>query len=127
MKTQMVEILITVAQDAESKLYDGEPKFSGEYIFRALDANGMATAPFTYELHYSKDWTGVTGNGDPINQLKYPNPPESSTVITWCTYHAAVNHSDQIPVLMLDGRAKSAHSDQFTNKGPLAFVPSPGS
>ena len=41
MKTQMVEILITVAQDAESKLYDGDPKFSGEYILRALDADGV--------------------------------------------------------------------------------------
>ena len=91
----------------------------------ALGANNLATPPFTYELHYSLDWTGVTGTGDPINQMKYPNPPQSSTVVTWCTYHAAVNHSDQIPVLMLDGRVKSAHSDQFTTKGPLAFVPSP--
>ena len=41
MKTQTVEILITVAQDAESKLYDGDPKFSGEYILRALDADGV--------------------------------------------------------------------------------------
>ena len=41
MKTQTVEILITVAQDAESKLYDGDPKFSGEYILRALDADGL--------------------------------------------------------------------------------------
>ena len=91
----------------------------------ALDANNLATPPFTYELHYSLDWTGVTGAGDPPNQMKYPNPPQSSTVVTWCTYHAAVNHSDQIPVLMLDGRVKSAHSDQFTSKGPLAFLPSP--
>jgi len=91
----------------------------------ALDANNLATPPFTYELHYSLDWTGVTGASDPPNQMKYPNPPQSSTVVTWCTYHAAVNHSDQIPVLMLDGRVKSAHSDQFTTKGPLAFVPSP--
>ncbi len=27
MKTHTVEILITVAQDAASKLYEGEPKF----------------------------------------------------------------------------------------------------
>jgi len=91
----------------------------------ALGANDLATPPYTYELHYALDWTGVTGANDPKNQLKYPNPPESSTVVTWCTYHAAVNHSDQIPVLMLDGRVKSAHSDQFTTKGPLNFVPSP--
>jgi len=40
MKTHTVEILITVAQDAQSKLYEGEPKFTGEYVLRALDANG---------------------------------------------------------------------------------------
>jgi len=91
----------------------------------ALDPNNLATQPFTYELHYSLDWTGAVGANDPPNQMKYPNPPQSSTVVTWCTYHAAVNHSDQIPVLMLDGSVKSAHSDQFTSKGPLAFVPSP--
>ncbi|MCW3055640.1 MAG: prepilin-type N-terminal cleavage/methylation domain [Chthonomonadales bacterium] len=91
----------------------------------ALGANNLATPPYTYEVHYRLNWTGVTGVTDPQNQMKYPNPPQSSTVVTWCTYHAAVNHSDQIPVLMLDGRVKSAHSDQFTTKGPLAFVPSP--
>ena len=40
MKTHTVEILVTVAQDAASKLYEGEPKFTGEYVLRALDANG---------------------------------------------------------------------------------------
>ena len=40
MKTHTVEILITVAQDAQSKLYEGEPKFTGEYVLRALDADG---------------------------------------------------------------------------------------
>ena len=40
MKTHTVEILITVAQDTASKLYDGEPKFTGEYVLRALDADG---------------------------------------------------------------------------------------
>ncbi len=40
MQTQTVEVYINVAQDAESKLYDGEPKFTGAYLLRALDANG---------------------------------------------------------------------------------------
>ena len=40
MKTHTVEILITVAQDAASKLYEGEPKFTGEYVLRALDTDG---------------------------------------------------------------------------------------
>ena len=87
----------------------------------ALDANNVATPPFTYELHYALDWTGAPGATDPQNQLKYPNPPESSTVVTWCTYHAAVNHSDQIPVLLLSGTTKSISANQFTTKGPLKF------
>jgi prepilin-type N-terminal cleavage/methylation domain-containing protein len=89
----------------------------------ALDANNQATAPFTYEVHYALDWTGVVGKNDPINQLKYPNPPESTTVITWCNYHCAVNHSGVIPVLMLDGRVKAAQANQFTPKGPLNYRP----
>ncbi|MCW3095991.1 MAG: prepilin-type N-terminal cleavage/methylation domain [Chthonomonadaceae bacterium] len=89
----------------------------------ALDANNQATAPFTYEVHYALDWTGKVGANDPINQLKYPNPPESTTVITWCNYHCAVNHSGVIPVLMLDGRVKAAQANQFTPKGPLNYRP----
>ena len=89
----------------------------------ALDANYGATPPFNYELHYSLDWTGKVGPNDPQNQLKYPNPPESSTVITWCSYHAAVNHSDIIPVLMLSGNVKPVAANQFGPKGPLKFAP----
>jgi prepilin-type N-terminal cleavage/methylation domain-containing protein len=89
----------------------------------ALDNNNLAMPPFTYEIHYAKDWTGVTGANDPPNQLKYPNPPDSSTVITWCTYHCAVNRSGVIPVLMLSGTAKPAQAIQFTSKGPLKYVP----
>ena len=40
MQTQTVEVYINVAQDAESKLYDGEPKFTGEVVLRALAADG---------------------------------------------------------------------------------------
>ena len=87
----------------------------------ALDANNTANPPYAAELHYSLDWTRQPGANDPPNQLKYPNPPESSTVVTWCTYHAAVFHGDQIPVLMLSGTTKSVPSNQFTTKGPLKF------
>ena len=89
----------------------------------ALNANYGATQPFTYELHYSTDWTGKVGASDPQNQMKYPNPPESSTVVTWCTYHCAVNNSGIIPVLMLSGNVKPAPANQFATKGPLQFVP----
>ena len=89
----------------------------------ALDANNEATPPFNYECHYRLDWTGQVGANDPTNQLKYPNPPESSTVITWCSYHAAVNHSGIIPVLKLGGNVVPAPANQFSGKGPLNFAP----
>jgi prepilin-type N-terminal cleavage/methylation domain-containing protein len=73
------------------------------------------------ELHYSLSWTNTTGPGDSPNQLKYPGPPDDKTVITWCTYHVAVAHSNVIPVLMLNGTAKPVPTDQFVNKGPLNF------
>jgi hypothetical protein len=41
MQTQTVEVYINVAQDAESKLYDCEPKFTGEIVLRALTADGV--------------------------------------------------------------------------------------
>ncbi len=40
MQTHTVEILITVKQNANNKLYEGEPKFTGEYVLRALAADG---------------------------------------------------------------------------------------
>jgi len=90
----------------------------------ALDVNNQAMAPYTYEVHYALDWTGSKNLAtDPPNQLKYPNPPENSTVITWCTWHCAVNHAGIIPVLMLNGRVKAVQANQFTSKGPLQYVP----
>ena len=89
----------------------------------ALDTNNQATPPYTYEVHYALNWTGPSGANDPPNQLKYPNPPESSTVVTWCTYHCAVNHSNIIPVMLLSGTMKAAQANQFTSKGPLNYRP----
>ena len=40
MQTQIVEVLINVTQDEDSKIHDGKPKFSGEYVMRALNAAG---------------------------------------------------------------------------------------
>jgi len=56
MKTHTVEILITVAQDAASKLYDGEPKFTGEYVLRALNADGA----MLHEAHVAVNDLDVT-------------------------------------------------------------------
>ena len=73
------------------------------------------------DLHYSLSWTNTVGPGDSPNQLKYPNPPEDKTVLTWCTYHAATAHSNVIPVLMLSGTVKPVATDRFVNQGPVNF------
>ncbi len=73
------------------------------------------------ELHYSLDWTGVVGHDDPQNQLKYPNPPDDRTVVTWCTYHVKTAHSNVIPVILLSGTVKAVPTDRFLTQGPLNF------
>ncbi|HLK59658.1 MAG TPA: prepilin-type N-terminal cleavage/methylation domain-containing protein [Chthonomonadaceae bacterium] len=75
-------------------------------IGRQVDAQGNAVTPPVYEVHYSLDWTGSLAVNDPKNQLKYPDPPADTTIITWCTYHAAINHANVITVLKLAGGAK---------------------
>ncbi len=103
----------------------GKPAYFYTYdsydIGPALDSSFNAMPPYTYEVHYALDWTGMTGANDPQNQLKYPNPPESNTVVTWCTYHCGVAHAGIIPVLMLSGTVKPIPANQFTTKGPLKF------
>jgi prepilin-type N-terminal cleavage/methylation domain-containing protein len=84
-----------------------------------VDADGKQIKDTT-ELHYSLDWTNG-GDPDNPNQLKYPNPSPDSTVVTWCTYHAAVAHGNMIPVLFLSGNVKPIPVDQFFKKGPLGF------
>ncbi len=92
-----------------------------------INASGIKTG--VTEIHYALDWTGTIGPGDPPNQLKYPQPPADKTVITWCTYHVATAHADQILVLMLNGSAKPAHYSRFVYQspaqpnGPLYFSP----
>jgi len=78
-----------------------------------LNTSGEAVTPAVQEVHYSKDWTGGFGANDPPNQLKYPDPPADSTVITWCTYHVAIAHGDQIPVLLLNGSTRSVQYTHF--------------
>ena len=93
-----------------------------------IDASGNVV-PGVREIHYATDWTGTTGASDAPNQLKYPNPDENKTVVTWCSYHAAIAHSDQLMVLLLNGTTKAVHYSKFVYKdathpnGPLHFNP----
>ncbi len=87
-----------------------------------INLDGTAANPAVQDLHYSLDWTGAGGGAqDAPNQLKFRNPPENTTVITWDTNHVAHAGMDQIPVLMLSGGVKSVPYSQFVGKGPLQF------
>jgi len=103
------------------------------YFYRAdsydigpqVDARGnivMSAGAPVIETHYSLSWTNTVGAGDAPNQLKYPDPPADKTVVTWCTHHAGVAHSNVILVLLLSGTLKAVPTDQFVNKGPLNFT-----
>lgn len=84
-----------------------------------IDDSGNRTG--VMEAHYSLDWTGGSGPDDPSNQMKYPDPPQDSTVITWCTYHAAFANSNKIMVLLLNGKAAAVPIKNFLDKGPLKY------
>jgi len=80
---------------------------------------GSDGQPIT-ELHYSPDWTGLVDDpNDPPNQMKFPTPPEDTTVATWCSYHAP--SAGQAIVLFLNGHAKTVPVGQLVQKGPLGF------
>lgn len=92
-----------------------------------VDINGNPTG--LMERHYSTDWTGVIGATDAKNQLKYGSAAPDTTVVTWCTYHVAIGHGDQIPVLFLNGTTRSVPIKQFIYQsasqpnGPLFVSP----
>ncbi len=95
-------------------------KFDSYDIGPKLDDNGKwvkNAGAEVYELHYSLDWSGVTGKEDYPNQLKYPDPPVDSTVVTWCTYHSAIAGTDTLPVLMLSGKVNPVPRTRFYNNG----------
>ncbi|MBC7527025.1 MAG: prepilin-type N-terminal cleavage/methylation domain-containing protein [Chthonomonadaceae bacterium] len=116
--------------DAKVEAVIGQPihyyRYDSYDIGPKLGANGRAVkngGNDVYELHYSLDWSGeaATGKTDYPNQLKYPDPPQDTTVVTWCTYHSAVAGTDNIPVLMLSGRVAAVPRSRFYENGVLAF------
>ena len=123
--------------DAKVEAVMGQPiyyyRFDSYDIGPKLGADGRGVkngGNDVYELHYSLDWSGNNGTdpnlpnyskNDYPNQLKYPDPPQDSTVVTWCTYHSAVAGTDNIPVLMLSGRVAPVPRNRFYENGVLAF------
>jgi len=87
-----------------------------------LDASGKPTTrvdadgtPVTQEVHYTLDWTGGSGPNDPSNQLKYPDPPQDKTVITWCNHHVGYAGSNKYMVLLLNGKASAVPASHWTS------------
>ncbi len=122
--------LVTDTSAVTTVSFPAVPNVSGStasyyYKYDSFDIgprlNGSGSPIGGYDLHYTRDWTGATGPGDYPNQLKYPDPPAGETVITWCSHHPAVAHTDVMPVLMLSGTAKVTNAAAFMQKGPLNF------
>ena len=107
---------IPIGQPAYFYLYDSYDTAPGVDVLGNINTN-------TPELHYSLDWTGASGANDPPNQLKYKDPPQDRTVVTWCTYHAAVAHSNKAMVLLLNGKAAAIPLSRFITQGPLGYTP----
>lgn len=91
----------------------GQPKYYYAHdsydIGPRVDADGrMVTSGGepVYDVHYSRDWTAATGTDDLPSQLKYPNPPDDRTMLTYCTWHRAVAGSDMIISISLAGSVK---------------------
>lgn len=102
----------------------GQPAYY--YLYDSYDTGPRVdvlgnVVPGVTELHYSLDWTGGSGAGDPPNQLKYTDPPQDRTVMTWCTYHAAVAHSNKAMILLLNGKAAAVPLSRFLTQGPLSY------
>lgn len=91
---------------------------------RLIDAE---TGTGGYQVAYSVDWTGLQLHlkGDPTidirkdadNQLKYPNAPLDRTVLTACTYHMVIAHTDKCPVMFINGTVKPVDGRKFFKYG----------
>jgi prepilin-type N-terminal cleavage/methylation domain-containing protein len=101
----------------------------------ALDANGeWIVDPGTqipiYYRHYSTDWTGVNepgavpspGQFDIPEQLRYANPPDDKTILTYCTWHQAIAHTGSTPAISMGGTAKKLNLNQVLSKTALVFA-----
>ena len=89
-----------------------------------LDQNGAVVrmgGVIVYDRRYSPDWTGISGTGDLNNQLRYPNPPDDDTMVTFCSWHAATAKMDMVPAINFAGTAKMHPVRELYNHGPNFF------
>jgi prepilin-type N-terminal cleavage/methylation domain-containing protein len=106
----------------------GKPKYY--YVWDSYDIGPRVNpdgTPFlingqrVYDVHYSLNWTGVTGMFDLPVQLKYSNPPTDKTILTYCTWHSAVANTGSVTAVSLAGTAKKIPVAQIVANGPNVF------
>jgi len=59
----------------------------------------------------------MSGTSDAPNQMKYRNPPNDQTILTWCNYHVTTNGFDKCPVILLSGTVKNRDYKQIVQYG----------
>ncbi len=113
--------------DPTSPLYR-QPKYFYTWdtydISPRIDVNGNPVrngGQLVYDRRYSPDWTGDSGIRDLSNQLKYPNPPDDDTMVTYCSWHAATAKMDMCPAINFAGTAKMYSVRDLFNRGPNFF------
>lgn len=118
--------------------YDKKPKYY--YIWDSYDVGPVVNAnnqpvringQDVYEKHYSVDWTGSTadatnnpkirGANDLPNQLKYSNPPDDKTLLTYCTWHSRTARTGSVPAISMAGTAKKLNLQQILDYGPNVY------
>jgi len=110
----------------------GKPKLY--YAMDSLDIGPMLTPDgkivkdeaglVAYELHYSPDWSkqvGLTCDGPRVTQLKYKNPPQDKTILTYVTHHSAYSRQGTVIAILLNGTARKISSAQAFEQLPLGY------
>ena len=106
----------------------GRPKYFYVWdsydISPRLDVNGSPVrigGQLVFDRRYSPDWTGDSGPRDLSNQLKYPNPPNDKTIVTYCAWHGATARMDKLAAINFAGTARMVDARELFNHGANYF------
>lgn len=91
-----------------------------------VDASGTpirtADDQYVFDRHYSVDWTGQLGLNDLPTQLKYANPPGDRTLLTYCTWHAAIAGANTVTAISTSGTARKVDIGRALRNGPEMYA-----
>ena len=106
----------------------GQPKYFYTWdsydISPRIDASGKPVrigGQLVYDRRYSPDWTGISGPRDLSNQLRYPNPPNDKTLVTFCSWHAVSAGMDKCPAINFGGTVQMYDVKLLFENGPNFF------